>query len=72
MAARSLADTDPLDAGGDQIEHAGADERVMEDHVGGGDQAFGLAREQIGVARAGAYQPDGAGQEVMRHERNLP
>ena len=40
-----------------QVEHAGADQRSVE-NVSGPDQAFELGGEQAGIARTYADQPD--------------
>ena len=44
--------------GGHEGEHAVADERVVHDHVRGGEQPGSLHGEQVGVAGPGADEPD--------------
>ncbi len=70
VAAGAFADADPLDALGDEVEDAGADEGVVEDDLGSGDQLFGLAGEEVRVARPCADQPDFTGGDhlIRLHE----
>ena len=55
----SLADVDQLGGRGDQRQHPVADQRVVHDDVGLGEQAGGLDGQQVGVAGSGADERDG-------------
>jgi hypothetical protein len=52
--AWALADVDQLDAFGDEGQHAVADEGVVDDDVGLGEQPGGLQGQQIRIAGTGA------------------
>ena len=54
LAAALLADEQQLGVRPRALERAGADEPVIEDHVGAGDQLERPGRQQAGVARPGA------------------
>ena len=55
-----LADHHLLGLAAGEIEDAGRDQIVDQDHVGGLQRAHGAQREQFGIAGAGADQRDGA------------
>ena len=47
---------------------AGVDQGVVQDHVGALERVGGVQREQVGIARPGADQPDAAGRELRQGE----
>ena len=61
MVGGFLAGVDAAGVGARQIHDAVADQMVENQGVGLGNQAGSLDREQVGVAGAGADQPDLAG-----------
>ena len=57
MATALLGDADPFHSPRDQREDDVADEPVMNDKVGAFQQARGAKRQEIGITRAGAHEP---------------
>ena len=56
--AGAFADVDTFGGGGNEIQDFGADEGVVEDDVGGLEDAEGFEGEEFGVAGAGAEEED--------------
>lgn len=60
--AGAFAYVDALGGGGDEREDFGGDEGVVEDDVGGLEEAHRFNGEEIGIAGASAYEEDSAGE----------
>ena len=60
MMARCLADFDAFSVAAGEVEHFGADQTVVQDHVGFVEQTQAAQRQQAGVAGTGADQRDAA------------
>ena len=60
VAADALADLDQLGVAMRQRQHIGADQAVVEDHVGLGERARGMQGEQARIAGAGTHQAHNA------------
>ncbi len=74
VARLALGHIDQASVGRSQIENFAGDEAVMDDDVGGSDDAGGLDGQQVGIARAGPDQPDHAGLRgaaIQRHKALL-
>ena len=70
MPPRSLADGHAPHMLGDQRQHAGPDQRVVEHHARRLQQPLGLAGEQVGVPGARTDQPDFSGPDHLIHWRH--
>ena len=64
MAAGALADGDALGVAAGEFQHAGADQMVVQDHVGALDGADRGQGQKLGVAGAGADEVDHSGTGV--------
>ena len=60
MVGALLAGEDPLGVGPGEVEDAGHDQPVVDDDVGGAQQAGRLQREELGIARPRPHEPDHA------------
>ena len=58
MMARLFADIDAGRALGNEAEDFRRDQPVVDDDIRGADDAGGLEREQLGIARTRPYQKD--------------
>ena len=64
VAAGALAHGDALGVAAGEFQHAGADQMVVQDHIGALDGADGGQGQKLGVAGAGADEVDHAGTGV--------
>ena len=65
MAARALADVDEPRCGRGQLEYPRIDQRIVQNGIGGADEAFRLAGQQLGIAGPGADQPHRSRRKVV-------